>query len=272
MNENVARVMAENGYYGSIDDKPDTEKELFYLQDEFFEKRKVYQEAVKEWIKDTSKPKPIDNSIEPWSKMLAIIYSYACSLVKKSTKGKKYIDPDDVSDKGLEAAFRFMSSYNRKPDFAIGASFAGNLRWKVVEVMHEDKVLSLNQPTSYDAQVELLDTISDDSYGPEFNIFVNYDNPEDMLLNESSPIEEVLSELDEEVGSNSKMAFLARLYLLVNLRVPRTRHIKRLFLENWAQEYKTEQVLESTVLEVYNRYGRYSSHFNDADYVKGTQQ
>lgn len=264
MNENVARVMAENGYYGSVEDKPDTEKELFYLQDEFFEKRKVYQNAIKEWIKDTSKPKPVDGSIEPWSKMLAIIYSYACSLVKKSTKGKKYIDPDDVSDKGLEAAFRFMSSYNRKPSFAIGASFAGNLRWKVIEVMHEDKVLSLNQPTSYDAQLELLDTISDDSYRSGFNVFINYDNPEDMLMNNVTTIEDVLTELDEEVGSNSKIALLARLYLLINLRVPRTRHIKRLFLENWAQEYKTEQLLESTVLEVYNRYGKYACHNYDA--------
>ena len=68
-------------------------------------------------------------------------------------------------------------------------------------------------------------------------------------------IKEVLDELDQEIGPNSRLAFLSRLYLLINLRVPRTRHIRRLFMENWVDDYKTEQVLESTVLEVFNRYG-----------------
>ena len=266
MNDNVARVMAENGYYGSIEDKPDTEKELFYLQEEFFEKRDQYDKEVGEWIKDTSKPKPTDASTEPWSKMLDIVYNYASSLVKKATKGKKYIDPDDVSDKALEAAFRFMSAYNRKPDFAIGASFAGNLRWKVVEVMHEDTLLSLNQPTSYDAQAELLDTLSEADFTHIGGMRNVLRSPEDTLIAESEDIiGEVLDELDQEVGKNSKLAFLARLYLLINLRVPRTRHIKRLFLEHWAEDYRTEQVLESTVLEVHNRYDGAISHAYDND-------
>ena len=266
MNDNVARVMAENGYYGSIDDKPDTEKELFYLQEEFFEKRDKYDKEVQEWIKDTSKPKPVDTSTEPWSKMLDIVYNYAASLVKKATKGKKYIDPDDVSDKALEAAYRFMSAYNRKPDFAIGASFAGNLRWKVVEVMHEDNLISLNQPTSYDAQAELLDTLSEDDFTHIGGLRSIMRSPENILIEQDENIiGEVLGELDEEIGKDSKLAFLARLYLLINLRVPRTRHIKRLFLENWAQDYKTEQVLETTMLEVYNRYGGMVCHDYDTN-------
>lgn len=257
MNDNVARVMANNGYYGSIDDKPETEKELFILQDEFFERREKYREAIKDWIKDTDKPRPKDTSIEPWSKMLGIINNYACSLVKKSTKGKKYIDPDDVADKGLEAAFRFMSAYLRKPDFAIGASFAGNLRWKVVEVMHEDHLLSLNQPTSYDNQLELLDMLPEGSYQNITSGLTRMMNPEENFRETGQDIiNEILFELDQEVGKNSKLALLARLYLLIVLCVPRTRHIKRLFFENWAEDYRTEQVLETTILEVYNRYQR----------------
>jgi hypothetical protein len=85
-----------------------------------------------------------------------------------------------------------------------------------------------------------------------------------LIAKEEDIIGEILEELDEEVGANSKLAFLARLYLIINLRVPRTRHIKRLFIENWASEYKVEQVLESTVLEVFNRYGgKVSKALND---------
>lgn len=265
MNENVAKVIAENGYYGSVDKKPVTEQELFSLQEEFLNRRDQYDKEIQEWIKDTTKPKPVDTSTEVWSKMLAIIYKYAASLIKKRTTGKKYIEPDEISDKALEAAFKFMSAYNRKPNFAIGASFAGNLMWKVIEVTSEDKKISLNQPTSYDAQLELMDTLQEDTFthiGGTRNVT---SNPEDMLIaKEEDIIGEILEELDEEVGANSKLAFLARLYLIINLRVPRTRHIKRLFIENWASEYKVEQVLESTVLEVFNRYGgKVSKALND---------
>lgn len=260
MNENVAKVIAENGYYGSLDKKPATEQELFLLQEEFLNRRDDYDRKVQEWIKDTSKPKPVDTSLEIWSKMLAIIYNYAASLIKKRNTGKRYIEPDDIADKAFEAAFKFMSAYNRRPDFAIGASFAGNLMWKVLEATSEDKKISLNQPTSYDAQIELIDTLQEDNFthiGGLRNVSLN---PEDVYItNNENIIGEILEELDQEVGKSSKLAFIARLYLLINLRVPRTRHIKRLFLENWAQEYKVEQVLESTVLEVFNRYGGYIS-------------
>lgn len=261
--------MEKNGYYGKIDDKPDTERELFKLQDELFNKRDEYDNAVKEWIKDTSKPKPIDRSTEPWSKMLCIIYNYASSLIKKSTKGKKYIDPDDIADKALEAAFRFMSAYNRKPNFAIGASFAGNLRWKVVEVLNEQKNISLNQPSSYDAQTEILDTLSEDQFthvGGGRNMFRD---PSDVLVdNNDDIVGEVLFELDQELGKESKIGFLSRLYLLINIRVPKTRHIRRLFLERWAGDYKVERVLESTILEVYNRCGQYAIGNTKDRYVR----
>ncbi len=256
MNENVAKVIAENGYYGSVDKKPATEQELFSLQEEFLNRRDQYDKEVQEWIKDTTKPKPVDTSTEIWSKMLSIIYKYAASLIKKRTTGKKYIEPEEISDKALDAAFKFMSAYNRKPNFAIGASFAGNLMWKVIEVTSEDKKISLNQPTSYDSQLELIDTIQEDTFTHIGGLRNLTSNPEDLYISkEENIVGEILDELDMEVGAKSKLAFLARLYLIINLRVPRTRHIKRLFIENWAQEYRVEQVLESTVLEVFNRSG-----------------
>ena len=256
MNDNVARVIAENGYYGSMDKKPATEQELFNLQEEYLNKRDIYDQEINEWIKDTSKPKPVDTSIEVWSKMLSIIYNYAASLIKKRNTGKKYTEPDEISDKAFDAAFKFMSSYNRRPNFAIGASFAGNLTWKVLEATSEDKKISLNQPTSYDDQLELLDTLQEDSFTHIGGLRSTLQNPEDAFIAKSENIiQGILDELDAEVGKNSRIAFITRLYLLINLRVPRTRHIKRLFLENWAQDYKVEQVIESTVLEVFNRYG-----------------
>ena len=128
--------------------------------------------------------------------------------------------------------------------------------WKVIEVTSEDKKISLNQPTSYDSQLELIDTIQEDTFTHIGGLRNLTSNPEDLYISkEENIVGEILDELDMEVGAKSKLAFLARLYLIINLRVPRTRHIKRLFIENWAQEYRVEQVLESTVLEVFNRSG-----------------
>ena len=51
MNENVAKVIAENGYYGSVDKKPVTEQELFSLQEEFLNRRDQYDKERFVWAR-----------------------------------------------------------------------------------------------------------------------------------------------------------------------------------------------------------------------------
>lgn len=244
-------------FYGTIEEKPPTEQKLFALQDQLFAERKKYKKAMEAWAKNPSKSKkPIDGSSKIWSEMLEICFNYSKSMILKRNKGNKFMEPEDVEDKAIDAAISFMNQFLKREDFEVGASFAGLIKFKIVEILYkgrEDYHVSLNQIISDDSKTELIDSLGAGNL--QSVICSNVNNPEEMLLKESPKdiIHEVLKELDEEIGHDSLLAFKVRLYLTIILRSPKTRHIKRLFLEHWAEDYKTEQVLESTVLEIYNR-------------------
>lgn len=250
------KVYNEKGYYGTIEEKPPTEQALFALQKELFAKRKEYKEAIEEWAKNPEGPKPVNGASKVWSKMLEICFSYSKSMILKRNTGGKFMEPEDVDDKAIDTALAFMNQYLRREDFVVEASFAGLIKFKIIETLYkgrEDYHISLNQIISDDSKTELIDGLTDSNY--QSILCTNFGNPEEDVLKETPKeiIHEVLKELDEELGHDSVLAFKARLYLTIILRSPKTRHIKRLFLEHWADDYRTEQVLETTVLELHNR-------------------
>jgi hypothetical protein len=151
-----------------------------------------------------------------------------------------------------------MSQYNKNPDFYVGASFAGMVKWKIVEALYkyqtEDDHLSLNQIISDDGQKEIVEnmTYEDNAISSSSS---DYLSPEELAIaqDSGSVYDSVVRELDAVIGHESKKAFLTRLYLLIILRGPRTRHSKRLFLEKWGKDHQTEQVLEASLLELHQR-------------------
>lgn len=258
----------EKGFYGEISDKPPTEQELFALQTQLFVERNEYKEAYKKYkeelenclkkgIKPKSKP-PVDKSRDTWAKMLEIMYQYTRSCILKRNKKKKFMEPEEVADKSISAALSFMSQYNKNPDFYVGASFAGMVKWKIVEALYkyqtEDDHLSLNQVINDDGAKEIGENMTYEDSVIKSNS-PDYASPEEAALAENSEdvIITIINELDAVIGHGSKNAFLARLYLLIFLRSPRTRHSKRLFIEKWAKSHQVEQVLESTILELHQR-------------------
>ncbi len=103
-------------FYGEIEDKPETEQLLFTLQREYLENGRKQ---------------------EVWAKMFEICWSYMQSLIKKRQTGGRFIEPDELDDKTTSATLAFMSQYLTKPEFEVGASFAGMMGWKIVEVMYK---------------------------------------------------------------------------------------------------------------------------------------
>ena len=258
----------EKGFYGDISDKPPTEQELFTLQTRLFVERKEFKRDYEEYQKElndalahgrepTISP-PKDKSKDTWSEMLEIMYQYTRSCILKRNKKKRFMEPEDVSDKAISAALSFMSQYNKNPDFYVGASFAGMVKWKIVEALYkyqaEDNHLSLNQVISDDGTKEVGENMTyEDNAIKGGN--ADYASPEDALVAEDNEdiIITIMNELDDVIGNGSRNSFLARLYLLIFLRSPKTRHSKRLFLEKWAKEHQVEQVLEATILELHQR-------------------
>ena len=93
--------------------KPESEIKLTELQDKWFQTNdKIYL-----------------------SEMFEIIVNYARSLCLKINRGKVFIDPDRLYGIAVDSAISFMKNYNDK-DFRIHASFAGLLRFKVLENLY----------------------------------------------------------------------------------------------------------------------------------------
>ena len=273
MNTTLIHKDKNTEFYGKLEDKPETEQILFHLQDELFERRDKYKEKLKAWQakreiafkknKKFDEPPPLDESRETWGKMFKILFEYIQSCVKQRLKNKKFIEPSEIEDKAATITCAFMQQYSYRPDFKVGASFAGMFKWKIVEVLYsksnieEDHCISLNALIG-DSKTQIQDTgnMSNFMYNGKDSWDPNSSFTEKTA---NDVIDEILEELDEVIGGDSLLAFKARLYLLIFLKKPKTRHIKRMFKERWAEDHKTEQVIEAAILELYRRRDKYAA-------------
>ena len=67
-----------------------------------------------------------------------------------------------------------------------------------------------------------------------------------------SDMKDILQEIDEEVD-DAYIKTILRLYLVLCLRRPRSRHSKECFLKEWAEDTKCRQVIDLTMLELHKR-------------------
>lgn len=217
-------------FYGDLKDKPQTEQELFRLQNKY---------------RATRDPKV-------WSEMFELCYVYMRSLVLKRCIGKCYLSPEEVSSKTATATLSFMSQYLKNPSFEVGASFAGMMQWKIVEALYgqeDDKCWSLNNPINKEGD-ELMEVINEDNL-----IFKNEKHPDEFVdrIDTKQIVDEVLEEADKEIDYDPRLSMLMRVYVLLYFRKPRSRHAKKFFISKLTKDYKEADFLERVILEVYNR-------------------
>ena len=219
-------------FYGDMSEKPDTEIRCFELQEEYLRTR--------------------DHRV--WIKLFQEMFPYVRSLILKKKKAEeraKWEESDDISSKASTATYLFMCQYLRKPTFEVGASFAGMVNGKILEVLYGG---------AHDFDISLNTTINDD--GDEIiDIFQLEDtdddiyNPEDQVIEKIKPIDiinQVFEEADEISNYDLRMSLLLRCYVLVYFRKPKNRHAKKTFFK-LCKNQKEEDFLERTLLEVYNR-------------------
>ena len=228
-------------WYGEMEDKPAIEIELFRLQADFYDPKKKHLQS------------------ETWAEMLKLIRDYSQSLILKRVKGGgKYMEPDDLWDKSVWVALRFMSQYYNRPGFRTGASFAGMLSWKVMEVLvkhrQEDWHLSLSSIMGD----ENSDLESKQEKVKFENVFgYVYDQPDSEIR---TPLMTTLKELFEDVDigyeNDPHMSILTRLYLLIYIKRPKNKHCVSQFEKRWGSGYKVKKVLDSSLLELHKRLTR----------------
>ncbi len=220
--------------------KPETEIRLGKLQDSFL-------------VDSTNK--------ETFNAFFLLLKDYARSLTLKEIKNKVYLEPDLVEGIAVEAVLKLLDQYRRgkKTGWKVWGSFAGALRWKVIEALYQDSeeesTQSLNILIGDSSTQELGDLI--EKFGVTPLLSVQPQNPEEQLISVEdiahSEIEGVIQESSEILSENLQILFLS--YLLLLLRKPKARlkvaSFKTIFLNS-----KSEEVFDLLMLEIRNRLQR----------------
>lgn len=194
---------------------------------------------------------------EIWKEMFEIMVQYARSLTLKQSRGKVFLDPDHVLGVATDATIKVMERYNQ-PDFLISHSFAGLLRWKVIESLYsgwkEEANTSINLvfPESSSNKVELGDLqekLHITPLTPSLALSEEAENNEDLVL---QTLKNVITEYDAAVGSY-RLSLLARAYLLLWLRKSKVRNAPISFKKYLKLSPREEEALDLLLLEIRNR-------------------
>jgi hypothetical protein len=224
--------------------KPATEQKLTELQKKYLKNRKGkdYQDSI--YFQD----------------MFKEMIPYARSLILKTTRGKIYLPPDLVDDAALDSAIKLMSQYE-KPDFSIGSSFAGYLKFKVLESLYNSKIIKEDAVTSLNLLVENKGTTSTEFEDLQESLnFTHIFHPDSHKATED-PSEYVLDKKEDAI--DSVLTVVTDLFLSLDLRVAMRVIIGILSFirkhENYPEYreyYLTEEevkILDLALLELRNR-------------------
>ncbi len=224
--------MSKNRVAYNVESRPPTEQELFDLQTKYLKTR--------------------DNGI--WKEMFELCNTYARSLVLKKITGKKFLTPDEVNDASTNATIAFMSQYKENKDFAIFGSFAGLLKWKVLEALFKD--YKEDDHSSFEDVVSSTHTLEDHMFS------IGYDNfmcPNEMTsMEEKIEESEVLSEVEiflkglkHDKNLSKKDYLMVHFYFLMLLRDAKNKYICQSFIKNNFTPYM-EKVFKDFKTEIFN--------------------
>lgn len=221
-----------DSFYGTIDEKPETEQEMFRLQDIYLRTK----------------------SQKAWQDLYDIAQSYMGSLIKKRLKNKKGFPADELENITTGATISFMNQYRTRKGFEIGASFAGMMDKKAMEALYSGKKDPIERSFSLDvtindSQTKVQDLLSDEKFSDAYNDLHHTASIQDAI----DIVDEVLDELDESLRYDPVLEVIVRLYVVLFFRRPKSRHAKRMFLETYAKSNQVERVINRTILEICTR-------------------
>lgn len=185
-----------------------------------------------------------------------LLRTYARSLTLKEIKRKGFSLPGEkVEEIATDATILLLRQY-RKPGWKIAASFAGALRWKVIEALYgpadEDMVSSLNKTFSDDSNSkEILDIMEEANTPWSHKKASSIEDDAMSVLNVAmDEIKNLIDQAFDILPYKTFMRFLP--WLLHQFRKPKTRNICSTFEEIYLTN-KELQAFEILLLEIRNR-------------------
>ena len=215
-------------------EKPPTEKELVRLQNDWLNSGRTQE------------------TLDPF---FTTMTSYARSLALKINRGRVYLAPSRVMEIAYDSTLKVFDRYDKDPDFKVESSFAGWIKYPILEQLYGskqkklDKIVSLNSMISYDNEMELIDiqeklkftSISSSDYEK------NSKNDLDEII---QTIMSVFTEMKTELPYRLQMLF--KIGLLLWIRRPKSRFAIPRFAKAFLSEQE-EMLFEIFVLEIRNR-------------------
>ena len=126
-------------YKVPVETKPKTEQQLFNIQLSFYEKNGCKHEL---------------------QNLYSLMFSYTQSLILRFKKNGRYIDRDKLEDMSHEVCLKVISQFIDRPGFLIEGSFAGYIKWKILEVTGEaddfEKAKQLDPKTKTYKKIPLI--------------------------------------------------------------------------------------------------------------------
>ena len=186
-----------------------------------------------------------------------VMRMYARSITLQMIKSKGLVlPPERVDEVCTDATLAILKQY-QKVGWKIEASFAGALRWKVIESLYgpknEESHYSLNTTFSDDTDSkEMLDLVSSSSLPWSNDSYC--DDPEETTINQySAVVEEVNRLLDEAYEILDYRLYVRFLpWLLLNIRKTRARNVMQTFTSCFLTS-REESAFELLLLELRNR-------------------
>lgn len=186
-----------------------------------------------------------------------VMRMYARSITLQMIKSKGLVlPPERVDEVCTDATLAILKQY-QKVGWKIEASFAGALRWKVIESLYgpknEESHYSLNTTFSDDTDSkEMLDLVSSSSLPWSNDSYC--DDPEETAFNQySAVVEEVNRLLDEAYEILDYRLYVRFLpWLLLNIRKTRARNVMQTFTSCFLTS-REESAFELLLLELRNR-------------------
>ena len=186
-----------------------------------------------------------------------VMRMYARSITLQMIKSKGLVlPPERVDEVYTDATLAILKQY-QKVGWKIEASFAGALRWKVIESLYgpknEESHYSLNTTCSDDTDSkEMLDLVSSSSLPWSNDSYC--DDPEETTFNQySAVVEEVNRLLDEAYEILDYRRYVRFLpWLLLNIRKTRARNVMQTFTSCFLTS-REESAFELLLLELRNR-------------------
>lgn len=196
-----------------------------------------------------------------------LMRTYARSLTLKEIKRKGiFLQPERVDEICTDATLAVMKQY-QTPGWSIQASFAGIIRWKIIEAMYkpakEEQTSSLNFKFSDDANSkEISDAIDSGAALPWHMAGGELPPPDDPAATIEysvniayEEVEELLAEAYQMLPYETYMKFVP--WLLLQIRKPKTRNIKSLFTKMFLSS-REENAMDILLLEMRNRIAKHT--------------